>query len=62
MRQILKAHPDAARTPRPVGAAGQMAWQEGLALLHKQGADLNAIWRGYRPMHAMIQEAPHAKG
>jgi len=62
MGQILKAHPDAARTPRPVGAAGQMAWYEGLALLHKHGADLNAIWRGYRPMHAMIQEAPHANG
>ena len=62
MRQLLKKSPDAALAPRPVGAAGGMAWQEGLVLLKKNGADLNAVWRGYRPMHALIQEAPHAHG
>ncbi len=61
MRKIIKASPDAARAPRPVGAAGGMAWKEGLQLLIDHHADLNAIWRGYRPMHALIQEAPHAE-
>jgi ankyrin repeat protein len=37
-----------------------MAWREGLALLKKHGADFNAVWRGYRPLHVLIQEAPHA--
>src|SRR5262245_41687946 len=60
MRDILAKHPDAAQAPRPVGAAGGMAWSQGLALLKRHGADLNAMWRGYRPLHALIQEEPHA--
>lgn len=60
MRAILKAHPESVKGPRPVGAAAGGAWKEGLALLKKHGADFNAVWRGYRPLHALIQEAPHA--
>jgi ankyrin repeat protein len=30
-----------------------------MALLARHGADLNASWRGYRPLHALIQEEPH---
>jgi ankyrin repeat protein len=59
-RAILKKDPAAARAPRPVGKAGGMAWREALELLLEHGADLNAVWRGYRPMHALIQEEPHA--
>jgi ankyrin repeat protein len=61
MTRILKADPEAARHAQPVCAAGGMAWKEGLALLKRHGADLNALWRGYRPLHALIQEAPHAQ-
>ncbi len=60
VRAILKKEPAAARAQRPVGMAGGMAWRQALELLLKHGADLNASWRGYRPMHALIQEAPHA--
>ena len=37
-----------------------MAFQPAIALLHQNGADLNATWRGYRPLHALLQEEPHA--
>ena len=62
MKKLLKAHPEAIKAPRPVGHAGGMAWREGLELLKKHGADLNASWRGYRPLHALIQEEPHPCG
>ena len=29
-------------------------------MLHRHGADLNASWHHYRPLHALIQEEPHA--
>src|SRR5262245_49575999 len=45
MRKILKTDPEAAQGPRAVVAASGMAWPEGLALLKKQGADVNSIWR-----------------
>jgi ankyrin repeat protein len=47
---------------RAVVGAAQRADREALAALHAQGADLNAIWRGYRALHALIQEDPHAQG
>lgn len=34
--------------------------QPALALLKKAGADLNASWRNYRALHALLQEEPHA--
>jgi ankyrin repeat protein len=40
--------------------AARIASQPGLELLFQCGADLNAVWRGYRPLHALIQEEPHA--
>jgi ankyrin repeat protein len=60
VRGALKANPRAARSPRPVVVAGGLAWKEALALLKDHGADLNATWRGYRPLHNLIQEHPHA--
>jgi len=47
---------------RVMVAAGQLAWQEGLAALVKAGGDLNAPYRNYRPLHALIQEDPHRAG
>jgi hypothetical protein len=34
--------------------------QPALALLKKAGADLNASWRNYRPLHNLLQSEPHA--
>jgi hypothetical protein len=38
--------------------AAQRAWRPGLGLLADHGADFNASARGYRPLHALIQEKP----
>jgi len=56
----IAADPKLARQARLVGAAGGQASQPMLALLKKAGADLNASWRNYRPLHNLLQEEPHA--
>lgn len=45
---------------RAVVEAARLAFTKALALLHKSGADMNGLWRGYRPLHALLQEDPHA--
>ncbi len=45
---------------RAVVDAGRRADRKALAALLAKGADLNAVWRGYRALHALIQEDPHA--
>ena len=60
VRAAVEADPRNARQPRLVVAAGGGAIQPALALLKKAGADLNASWRNYRPLHALLQEEPHA--
>jgi len=60
VRAAIKADPEAARKPRAIVAAAGRAFQAALVLLQKNGADLNAVWRGYRPLHALLQEDPHA--
>ncbi|MBL8177575.1 MAG: ankyrin repeat domain-containing protein [Bryobacterales bacterium] len=62
VREYLTARPAAAKSPRPVVEAGRLAWKQALAELLKHGADLNSIWRGYRALHALLQEEPHADG
>ncbi len=62
MRALLRDDPGAAKKPGVAGVAAGMAWKEALALLVQHGADLNASYRGYRPLHALIQESPHAEG
>src|SRR5262245_20774854 len=42
-------------------AAAQQAWKPGLVQLKRHGGDLNAIYRNYRPLHALIQEVPHGE-
>jgi hypothetical protein len=59
LRGALRGNHEAARSPRFVVEAGGLGWKSGLALLARCGADLNARWRGYRPLHALIQEQPH---
>ena len=59
LKRALAKH----RGPIPAAAAvtaAQLAWKPGLALLVKHGVDLNASYRNYRPLHALIQEKPHA--
>ena len=40
--------------------AGRLAWLPGLRLLVAKGGDLNAPFKNYRALHALIQERPHA--
>ncbi len=56
----LKADPKAARHSRAVVEAGRLALQPALAVLKAAGADLNAAWKNYRPLHSLLQEDPHA--
>jgi len=60
VRAAIKSDPKAARHARVMVEAARLAFQPAAALLHRAGADLNAIWRGYRPLHALLQEHPHA--
>jgi len=60
IRAAVRLDPKAARHPRVVVQAGGSANQPALALLKGAGADLNAKWRNYRPLHALLQEEPHA--
>jgi hypothetical protein len=48
------------RNRRGERGAGRLAFQGALELLVKPGADLNAPFRNYRPLHALLQEDPHA--
>ena len=58
-RALLGTDPEAARSAEAVVEAGRLGSTKALELLLKKGADLNAPWRGYRALHALIQEAPH---
>src|SRR4051812_48917956 len=60
VKAAIAADPRAARGARAVGEAGRLAFQSALELLVKAGADLNAAFRNYRPMHALLQDEPHA--
>jgi ankyrin repeat protein len=55
----IKREPEAARSPQVIIEAGRLGWKEALELLLRNGADPNAMSRGYRPLHSLIQEAPH---
>ncbi|HWN99139.1 MAG TPA: hypothetical protein VNS63_07700 [Blastocatellia bacterium] len=59
VRDLVKQNPNAARSPQVIVEAGRLGWKEAFDLLLKKGADPNAISRGYRPLHSLIQEAPH---
>jgi hypothetical protein len=56
---LLRDDPALARKGRLVVEAGRLASLGALGALHAAGADLDASWRGYRALHALIQERPH---
>ena len=47
---------------KAVGEAARLGWLAGLKLLAQRGAGVNASFRNYRPIHALIQEKPHEGG
>jgi len=59
VRKAIAADPKAARRANAVVEAGGRGFQPALALLVKQGADLNASWKNYRALHNLIQTEPH---
>jgi ankyrin repeat protein len=62
LRTAIEAHPNEAGHPRAILEASRIAWKDGIRLLLAAGADPNATWRNYRPIHALIQEDPHREG
>ena len=60
LRAAIK-DPGAARKPRWIVEASRRGDPEAVAACLRAGADPNATWRGYRPLHALIQERPHAE-
>ncbi len=48
VRAAIKADSAAARHARVIGKVGRLAFQKAMELLYKNGADLNAVFRGYR--------------
>jgi hypothetical protein len=58
-RAAIKANPASAKDPRAIGPASGHAFLTGLILLKKHGADVNALWRGYRPLHNLMQSHAH---
>jgi len=60
VRAAVKADQKEAKRPRAMVEAERLAFQAAMEVLHRNGADLNASGRGYRPLHALLQEEPHA--
>ena len=60
IRVALKADPAAAKIPRMIGTAAGRALLPAVKLLHQHGADPNAVWRNYRPLHNLMQSDPHS--
>ncbi len=60
VRSAVKSDPKGAAHPRAIGEAARRAFLPGIQLLHQHGADLNASYRNYRPLHALLQEDAHA--
>lgn len=61
LRAALAKH-DCAPPAQAMMNAGRLAWLPGLKLLTAHGGDLNASFRNYRAIHALIQEKPHEGG
>ncbi|MFN7971162.1 MAG: ankyrin repeat domain-containing protein [Acidobacteriota bacterium] len=55
----LDLDPRLAKKPQLLQTAARFARPRCLALLLDRGADPNATFRGYRPLHSLIQEKPH---
>ena len=59
VRSLIKSDPEQARRPRYIVETGRRAFQSAMALLVTNGSDINAIHRGYRPLHSLLQEEAH---
>lgn len=60
VRRALEREPAAARKPQPMLDAARARRADVLRLLLERGGDPNSIYRGYRPLHSLIQREPHA--
>jgi len=61
LEAALRKDPRLAKKAQLVVGAAQHAKKDLLEVLLAHGADPNAVWRGYRPLHALIQERPHGE-
>lgn len=61
LRKLLEGDERLARHPRAVNEAARRAHAKSLRLLLRLGADPDARHRGYRPLHALIQERLHGE-
>lgn len=59
VKAALARDPSIAKKAQFITEAGRVADLAILKLMKNAGADLNAIFRGYRPLHSLIQERPH---
>ena len=59
VRRLLPTGKTTAIPAAAMVKAGQMAWLPGLKWLVARGGDLNASFKNYRALHALIQEEPH---
>ena len=59
LKADLRRQPKLASKPQPIVDAAREADLAMLKLLVRSGADVNATWRNYRPLHALMQEKPH---
>lgn len=59
VKAAIAADPATAMNPRAIGEAARTAFLPAMQLLVKHGADINKLYRGYRPLHALIQEDAH---
>lgn len=58
VRRAIRADPPAARRPQAMVEAGRLGFRAALKLFAHGGGDVNAVWRGYRAVHSLIQERP----
>lgn len=61
VKAIIDATPEAAGSAQAICEAARLGFYRAVEVLVNNGADLNSIWRNYRPLHALIQEKPHAE-
>ncbi len=59
LAKLLTRDPKLAKKAQLVVDAAGLADRRALELLVERGADVNASWRNYRPLHALIQGEPH---
>lgn len=59
---LMTAKPASKSLNREIVEAARLGQKAAVIDLVERGADVNASYRNYRPLHALIQENPHADG